>query len=487
MKVAGEPRADRATFDVQARFDGWLERAKTRATGFSVRTKILGIVLALTTVLGLVVTWQVRTVMTGVLLNELDNRGQSVASDLAARSSTPILLNDTYGVFELLDDTVTNHPDATYAFVLDSSGAVVAHTFGDEGFPVGLLDVAPSEELATSGYVRLDTESGLVHDFQAPILDGQVGAVRLGLSEERLSGIIGGITTQMLITTVFVGLAGVAAASLLTWLLTRPILDLVHTTGEVGSGDLSARAKHWADDEIGSLGVAFNRMVEDLEANRDTIAENEAARTRLLEQLIAAQEEERKRIARELHDTVGQALSSLMVGMAVLTRDSADEAVNAKREELQRLAEETLDQVRQMGRELRPSALDDLGLAAALDRYSEDFEILHPEVSVDLHVDLPSRLPSPTETNLYRIVQEGMTNAARHSSAGKLSVVVTRRNGTVKAIIEDDGLGFDPLVARRDGQSVGIHGMQERAELIGGRMTIESGREGTTVFVEVPV
>ncbi|MCP3995592.1 MAG: HAMP domain-containing protein, partial [bacterium] len=268
---------------------------------------------------------------------------------------------------------------------------------------------------------------------------------------------------------------------------TRPILDLVHTTREVGSGDLSARARHWADDEIGSLGVAFNRMVEDLEANRDTIAENESARTRLLEQLIDAQEEERKRIARELHDTVGQALSSLMVGMAVLTRDSADEVVNAKREELQRLAEETLDQVRQMGRELRPSALDDLGLAAALDRYSQDFVILHPEVSVDLHVDLPSRLPSPTETNLYRIVQEGMTNAARHSSAGKLSVVVTRRNGTVKAIIEDDGHGFDPVVARRDGQSVGIHGMQERAELIGGRMTIESGRDGTTVFVEVPV
>ncbi|MCP3997591.1 MAG: HAMP domain-containing protein, partial [bacterium] len=265
MRVAGKTRTDRAPFDVQARFDGWLERTKNRATGFSVRTKILGIVLALTTVLGLVVTWQVRTVMTGVLLNELDNRGQSVASDLAARSSTPILLNDTYGVFELLDDTVTNHPDATYAFVMDSSGAVVAHTFGDEGFPVGLLDIAPSEELATSGYLRLDTESGLVHDFQAPILDGQVGAVRLGLSEDRLSGIIGGITTQMLITTAFVALAGVAAASLLTWLLTRPILDLVHTTREVGSGDLSARARHWADDEIGSLGVAFNRMVEDLE------------------------------------------------------------------------------------------------------------------------------------------------------------------------------------------------------------------------------
>jgi signal transduction histidine kinase len=333
----------------------------------------------------------------------------------------------------------------------------------------------------------LGTDTGLVHEFQAPILDGKVGAVRLGLSERRLVGVVGGITTQMLITTVFVGLAGIAAASLLTWLLTRPILDLVHTTREVGAGDLSARATHWADDEIGSLSVAFNRMVEDLEANRETIAENEAARGRLLEQLIDAQEEERKRLARELHDTVGQALSSLMVGMAVLTKSSTDETVVAKREELHSLAGETLEQVRQLGRELRPSALDDLGLAAALDRYSQDFGILNPQVSVDLHVDLPTRLPSATETNLYRIVQEGMTNAARHSSAGSLSVLITRRNGLVKAIIDDDGHGFDPDAARRAGQSVGIHGMQERAELIGGRMTIESGRDGTTVFVEVPV
>lgn len=479
--------ADAAPPDARARFDAWLNRIRQSAGGFSVRTKILGIVLALTTVLGLVVTWQVRTVMTGVLMNELDSRGQSVVSDLAARTSAPILLNDTYGVFELLSDTVANHPDATYAFVVDSGGSVVAHTFGEEGFPVDLLKVGPSSDLATSGHHRLETDEGLVHDFQAPILEGQVGAVRLGLSEDRLAGVIAGITTQMLVTTVFVGLAGVAAASLLTWLLTRPILDLVQTTREVGAGDLTARATHWADDEIGSLGVAFNRMVMDLEANRETIADNEAARTRLLEQLIFAQEEERKRIARELHDGVGQGLSSLMVGMAVLTKSSTDEAIIAKREELQALAEETLDQVRQLGRELRPSALDDLGLAAALDRYTEDFGILHPQVSVDLHVDLPDRLPSTTETNLYRIVQEGMTNAARHSSAGKLSVLVTRRNGLVRAIIEDNGQGFDPVAARKKGRSVGIHGMRERAELIGGRMTIESGRGGTSVFVEVPV
>jgi signal transduction histidine kinase len=151
------------------------------------------------------------------------------------------------------------------------------------------------------------------------------------------------------------------------------------------------------------------------------------------------------------------------------------------------LAEETLDQVRQMSRELRPSALDDLGLAAALDLYSRDFSILHPQMMVDLHVMLPDRLPSSIETNLYRIVQEAMTNAARHSTSDRLSVLVTKREGLVRAIIEDDGEGFDYAAVRRAGHSVGIHGMRERAELVGGKLIIESSHNGTTVFVEVPV
>jgi signal transduction histidine kinase len=481
--VTVSQRSAVATPDARVRFDAWVAKVRQAATGVGFRTKILGIILALTTLLGLAVTWQVRTAMTGVLEAELDTRGQSVVSDLAARTTSPVLLGDTYGVFEILDDTVTSHPDAVYAFLLDPSGAVIAHTFGDDGFPVDLLAINTSE---TDRRVIYDSDLGRIHDFRSPLLDGQAGTVRVGLSEKRLVGVVSGITTQMLLTTVFVGLAGIAAASILTWLLTRPILALVDVTRDVGTGDLSVRADSRSDDEIGALSTAFNSMVEDLDANRRVIAENEAARSRLLVQLIAAQEEERKRIARELHDTVGQALSSMMVGIAVLAKDSTDEQAVAKRNELRRLGEETLDLVRQLGRELRPSALDDLGLAAALDRYSEDFATLHPSLSVDLHVNVPQRPPPHVETSIYRIVQEGMTNAARHARADNLSVLITRRNGSIQAIIEDDGVGFDPVAARRNGQSVGIYGMRERAELVGGNLTIESGRTGTSVFVEVP-
>lgn len=484
MKDAAAPSSEHRP-DVRARFDAWVERFKKTAGGFSVRTKILGIVLTLTTVLGLGVTWQVRSVMGDILVGELEDRGMAEVSDLAARTADPVLLNDTFSVYEILNDTVAHHPDALYGFVVSPSGEVLAHTFGDEGFPVELLGVHPNRDAPIIEHALVSTDLGRVHDFRAPIADGEAGTAHIGLDEGRLSRVIGGITTQMLVTTLFVGLVGVAAASFLTWLLTRPILNLVDTTRRVGDGDLSVRASGWADDEIGALSVAFNEMVADLEANRDTIAANERARTRLLEQLITAQEEERKRISRELHDSVGQALSSLIVGITVMSRSQVG-SPSAQTEELLDLATETLAQVRQMGRELRPSALDDLGLAAALNRYAEDFEVLYPEISVDVHVDLPDRLPSTTETSLYRIVQEGMTNAARHSGAGTLSVLMSRRNGSVHTIIEDDGRGFDAAAMKRNGQGVGIHGMRERAELLDGDFGIESSGDGTTVFIEVP-
>jgi signal transduction histidine kinase len=471
--------------DFVGRFAEGIKSTKRAITGFSVRTKILGIVVTLTMVLGLAVTLQVRSVMTSVLITELDNRGASVASDLAARSADPLLLNDPYSVFDTLSDTVVNHPDAEYAFVLDASGRVVVHTFEDDEFPVALLK--PPTGAVESGITHRHFDSGTsrIHDFEVPILDGELGVVRLGTSEDRLLGVVNGITTQMLVITLFVALIGVAAASLLTWLLTRPILDLVDTTQRVGEGDLSARASHWANDEIGALSVAFNNMVDDLEENRTTIAETEAARTRLLEKLITAQEEERKRIARELHDTVGQSLSSLMVGIAVLDRLSDDEA-DSKSRELQMLAGETLTQVRELSRELRPSALDDLGLSAALERYAEDFTLRYPGAVADIHADLPDRLPPAMETALYRIVQEAMTNAARHGHAKHVSILLVQRSGSVRAIIEDDGSGFDPDLVRRNQTSVGIHAMQERAELLGGGLEIESGPRGTTVYVEVP-
>ena len=136
---------------------------------------------------------------------------------------------------------------------------------------------------------------------------------------------------------------------------------------------------------------------------------------------------------------------------------------------------------------MRPSLLDDVGLVAALERYRQDFAKLYPAIAIDLHCDLSERLAPMSEVTLYRIVQEAMTNAARHSQARNIGVLVFRRDGRAQAIIEDNGTGFDPDLARKAERSVGLHGMIERAELLGGQLNIESNAEGTTIYVEIPV
>ena len=238
---------------IPERFWLGIDRVKDFLTGFSVRTKILGIVVGFTIVLGLGVTVQVRAVMSSVLLTELDNRGASVASDVAARATDPLLLNDPFTEYDVLFDTVANHPDAEYAYVVDDSGDVLVHTFGDAGFPIELLDQGPGSTAGGVTRRQFDAAGEHFHEFGAAILDGRLGVVRIGMSETRLDGVVKGITTQMLITTVFVALVGVAAASFLTWLLTRPILDLVDMTRKVGEGDLTSRSQYVANDEVGTL------------------------------------------------------------------------------------------------------------------------------------------------------------------------------------------------------------------------------------------
>lgn len=463
----------------------YLARLLAAVTSVSVRTKIMGIVLVLTISLGLGVTLQVRGVMYTTLLDELDNTGAAVASDLSGRAAGMILDANFYGLDNLLAGTIHNHTDIRYAFILNEQGRVIADTFpGDVPTEIVAVNIPASPDVTS--HMHYYNIEGQIHDFAVPILEGRLGTIRVGLAETRLLAIIDRTTGRMLLTTLGVALAGILAALLLTWLLTRPILDLVDTTDQVRRGDLTVRAPHWTDDEIGALSLAFNQMIRELEASQQLVAEKERARTRLLSQLISIQEEERKRIARELHDGVGQALTTILVNLKLLPPPN-DPAAQTRLHELRQMVDETLADVRLLSRELRPSALDDLGLAAALERYVAESNVRVPDMTIDLHCDLPARLPSNLETSLYRIIQEAMTNAIRHSGATTLSVLVAQRGDHVQAIIEDNGYGFDVESVRRAGNSVGLHSMTERTELLNGHIEVESTDAGTTVYVELPL
>lgn len=204
-----------------------------------------------------------------------------------------------------------------------------------------------------------------------------------------------------------------------------------------------------------------------------------------LRRVVETQELERRRLARELHDETGQALASILLGLKALEERTDDAGARSSIEELRELVVATLQDVRRLAVELRPSALDDFGLVPALERLSASFAE-QSDISVDFQAALPDeRLPDETETALYRIVQESLTNVVKHAQAQRVSILLTRTNGSVKAVVEDDGKGFDP---EKTTGGFGLVGMRERLALLGGRLAIESAPgAGTTVAAEVPV
>jgi signal transduction histidine kinase len=228
----------------------------------------------------------------------------------------------------------------------------------------------------------------------------------------------------------------------------------------------------------------------------------ERARTDLLARLVFAQEDERRRIAREMHDQFGEQLTALGLGIRNLKEASSDvnwargaaafleewrTGLRSQIEALEAVAQQIDRDVDHLVWELRPTALDDLGLRAALGNYVQDWSA-RVNISAALHSSglLDDRLPSEAETTLYRIAQEALTNVARHARARNVDVILERRADHVLLIIEDDGVGFDPAEAERPGQGFGLLGMQERAALVGATLQIESASgRGTTVLVRM--
>ena len=204
-----------------------------------------------------------------------------------------------------------------------------------------------------------------------------------------------------------------------------------------------------------------------------------------LRRVVEAQELERRRLARELHDETGQALTSILLGLKGLEERMDDSESREAAEELRELVVSTLQDVRRLAVELRPSALDDFGLVAALERLTGSFAE-QTGIAVDFQTALAEeRLPEEVETAIYRIVQESLTNVVKHARARRVSILLARKDGAVKAVVEDDGQGFDP--AEQTGGS-GLVGMRERLALLGGRLAVESAPDrGTTVAAEVPL
>jgi signal transduction histidine kinase len=239
-----------------------------------------------------------------------------------------------------------------------------------------------------------------------------------------------------------------------------------------------ARDMRFTDEDI--------RLAETF-ASRAAVAVDLSERIRrdALRRIVEAQELERKRLARELHDETGQALTSILLGLRTVESADTDADRVAATTALREIAVATLQDVRRLAVELRPKALDDFGLVAAVERLTDGFRD-QTGLTVQLEASIAERLPPEVELVLYRIVQESLTNVVKHARARHISIILARKPSSVIAVIEDDGRGFAD--DDREGGSLGLLGLRERLALVGGKLTVESAPgSGATIVAEVPL
>jgi signal transduction histidine kinase len=638
-----------------------------RITGVSLRTKIIGMLLAAILLIGLSMTLVVRDRLATDLNRSLEERGVAITNYAATRATDLVLTDNTFALYQLARDTLENNLDVRYVFVLDANDQVMVHSF-PQAVPSALVQINKLVPAQDFGLTRFNSEEGSILDIAVPMMGGQVGTVRVGLSLSRLAIEVRNATLQLLVITGLALLISVGMALFLTRVLTQPILELVAITRRVGEGELDARARLHMADEVGELSQAFNTMAASLQSSHDDllrrirelailnttaaaisstlnlqdmlqaalekvldemslqagwifiedpasplglqlavqsgiseafrdeeatrelgqcicvqvldsgiplvvedvckqckrlnpevirgenlachasvplvsrdqvigvlnvasresrmfsdedlalldligrqigvaienarlweeVKEKDLLRGQLLEKIITAQEDERQRLARELHDEAGQALTSLKFSLRNLEQsDNPSEAKN-QLQALRDLTGQIQDDLHDLALELHPPALDELGLTSALRNFIARFTS-PTSLSVNFQtLGLGSeengsemRIPKQVEVAAYRMIQEALTNTARHANADHVSIMLEHQENQIMIIVDDDGQGFDiqeVLKSHSMRNHLGIYGMQERVELLGGVFTVESqAGEGTTVFARIPL
>lgn len=231
----------------------------------------------------------------------------------------------------------------------------------------------------------------------------------------------------------------------------------------------------------------ISRLQREVEAQRTREEATRQDLERLSARLVDIQEQERRTIARELHDTVGQALTAVKLDIGVALRGALDDRARGVLEEARDVAEQTLQGVRNLSQLLHPSVLDDFGLEATLRAYLNRFSE-RTSITAQLQCQLPERLPAAVEAGLYRIAQEALNNVARHSHASACSVTLTANGGHVAMEVEDNGRGRWPAPDGRHAKGLGLIAMRERAQSLGGSVTIGSATGGgTRLSAVVPI
>jgi signal transduction histidine kinase len=443
-----------------------LARLWRAVLGVPVSVKVMAISLSVALCIGVGLFWQIHKPYSELEEVEVEDYARFMGQVVAVGAGALLRSGQGTEVQHLLDDM-----------------ALVTPTIGSSLHKVKVVD-GQGKVLAEVTHPLPVSRRARVLAASAELPAGVPGRVSMEINDNHINFELAWHTRRIFMITAWVAVLGLFASWGLMRLVTRPIGELARVARAVRAGDYGARARVQVRDELGELATSFNQMLEALQQKH---AENR----QLLRKLIAAEEEERKRVARELHDQTGQHLTALIAGLTAA--EGGQGTSPGWLTELRGLATETLREVHDLSLGLRPVALEELGLVAALQKHCRSVT-QRSGVVVDcagIGLEDAPRLPVETEVALYRVVQEALTNAVRHGQARSVHVLLHRQEAVVQAVVEDNGRGFDAKEWRAqclNGDHLGLLGIDERARLLGGTFRVESHPgTGTSLFIEIPL
>jgi signal transduction histidine kinase len=463
----------------------------------SIYYKINGIIISMLLLLSIIIGVIMIDTTTKLLDQQIEKRGAEIATYVAALSSNDILLDDNYALFDRINRAKNNTEDVRYILITDSAGRILAHTFAGS-LPTGLPITLSTQIKDEDGYqiMKFNSNEGSIRELIVPIENGAIGYVRIGMSEKSTQQLLKLKLQEFFITTLLVCLLAAVGSTYLAYLIIHPMRSLTKAAQQIQQGNFYVQTEIKTEDEVGRLAGVFNEMIQSLqekeyENNRllKELRAKEDIRTVLMNKLFTIQEEERKRISRELHDETSQSLASLLAYMKVLLSKLTDKKQKELLLDARDVAINVLGGLRKMAVELRPPVLDDLGIVAAMAKYITNFS--HQQ-NLAVSFSIPDEkliLSNEVALTLYRILQESLTNISKHACATAVNVSLEKGTGSITLIIYDNGLGIrsGALEAARQKNRLGIYGMKERVELLGGTFTFHSlNEQGTTITVTIP-
>lgn len=465
----------------------------------SIHYKVNGVLISLLLLLSLVIGALVYHNTTNLLNQQTEKRGAEIGYSLAALSSDDILLDNRYALFERISKTKDTTEGIRYILMTDFAGNILAHTFSGQ-IPKGLFpaNILSSSLNQPAGYhvTRFDSNEGEILDVLVPIENGAIGYVQVGMSTKFIHQLINKAFWEFALAIFLVCLLAAFLATRLANYLIQPLLKLTSAARQIRRGNYPILPNAHGNDEVGNLASVFNEMACSLNAKErentklvNALREKEALRTVLLTKLFTVQEEERKRISRELHDETGQSMVSLIAYMKLLSSSTNDPKQKELLLHARDVTAKALSGLRNIAVELRPPVLDDLGITAAMEKYINNFREQTNLAVTFIQPEDRLMISSQSALALYRILQESLTNILKHAKATQVDIALIKTEQSLTLTICDNGQGIKQADLKKFQQKnhLGLYGMRERAELLGGSFTITSSTCGSIIQVVLPL